>query len=306
MTSVKDFLVEEQATRTDTGKGTFLFTDRYSVFDWGEMPDHIPGKGSTLCTMGAYNFEMLEDEGIPTHYRGIDVNGNTVPLAEVDEPPSRMNIELTQVPELPYKNGSYDYESYHSDGAENYLIPLEVIFRNRIPRGSSLRRRKDPSDVGFNYDDWPDEVIRLEEPIVEFSTKYEEKDRYLDRGEAARIAGRADLKNIEDLAHTVNQYLCERAQLSGMTHDDGKIECLYHRGEIKVADVVGTFDENRFTFQGHQLSKEVIRQYYRSNQPAWLEAIDGAREQAKEEQHDDWRMLCDVTPDPLPENVLQS
>ena len=23
--------------------------DRYSVFDWGEMPDHLPGKGRALA-----------------------------------------------------------------------------------------------------------------------------------------------------------------------------------------------------------------------------------------------------------------
>ncbi len=53
------------------GTGRFLFSDRYSVFDWGEMPDHIDGKGAALCLMGAYCFEQLEKIGVKTHYKGL-------------------------------------------------------------------------------------------------------------------------------------------------------------------------------------------------------------------------------------------
>ena len=53
------------------GIGRFHFSDRYSVFDWGEMPDHIEGKGAALCLMGAYCFEHLEEKGVKTHYRGL-------------------------------------------------------------------------------------------------------------------------------------------------------------------------------------------------------------------------------------------
>jgi len=66
MTSVKGFRVEEAATADSLGTGAFVFTDDYSVFDWGKMPDAIPNKGASLCAMGAANFERLESEGIPT------------------------------------------------------------------------------------------------------------------------------------------------------------------------------------------------------------------------------------------------
>ena len=69
MTSVKEFRVDEPATATDLGRGSFVFTDDYSVFDWGKMPDEIPEKGASLCTMGAYNFQLLEANDVPTHYR---------------------------------------------------------------------------------------------------------------------------------------------------------------------------------------------------------------------------------------------
>ena len=66
------------------GTGRFLFSDRYSVFDWGEMPDHIDGKGAALCLMGAYCFEQLEKKGVKTHYHGlVDENGKAVPSCRV-------------------------------------------------------------------------------------------------------------------------------------------------------------------------------------------------------------------------------
>lgn len=39
----------------------FEFTDDYSVFDWGKMPDTIANKGRALVVMGAYMFEHLSD-----------------------------------------------------------------------------------------------------------------------------------------------------------------------------------------------------------------------------------------------------
>ena len=79
MTSVKEFRVEAPATPDELGSGAFVFTDDYSVFDWGKMPDAIPNKGGSLCAMGAANFERLEREGVPTHYRGTTSPPETTP-----------------------------------------------------------------------------------------------------------------------------------------------------------------------------------------------------------------------------------
>ena len=68
MGSVKDLEIIENPSENNMGLGRFNFSDRYSVFDWGEMPDKISGKGASLCLMGAYCFEQLENKGIKTHY----------------------------------------------------------------------------------------------------------------------------------------------------------------------------------------------------------------------------------------------
>ncbi|CAI50589.1 phosphoribosylaminoimidazole-succinocarboxamide synthase [Natronomonas pharaonis DSM 2160] len=306
MTSVKEFRIEEPATETDLGAGAFVFTDDYSVFDWGKMPDSIPNKGASLCAMGAANFERLEAEGIPTHYRGVVSGGEVVALSEAVSPPREMAIELTQVPDLPHDGREYDYEAFHADAGENYLIPLEIVFRNTVPVGSSLRSRADPEAFGLDYEEWPDEPVDLPEPVVEFSTKFEESDRYLSRSNADYIAGKADIDDLESVARDVNTIVTETAAEAGLKHEDGKIECLYFDGEIRVADVVGTFDENRFSHDGQQLSKEVVRQYHKRTQSEWVEAVGEAKERAKAEDVADWRELCETEPEPLDDHVIDA
>src|SRR6056297_835844 len=330
MTSVKEFRVDEPATADSLGRGRFVFTDAYSVFDWGQMPDAIPRKGASLCAMGAFNFELLEDEGVSTHYRGVVDPGETgdeagsepgagdgsepepVPLADATAPPTEMAIDLTQVPDLPYDgpDAGYDYDAFHAAGGEHYLVPLEVVFRNRVPIGSSLRRRADPADFGLDADpaidadEWPDEPVDLPEPVVEFSTKYEEQDRYLTREEADRIAGTASIDELESVALRVDEIFTDHADSVGFSHEDGKIECLFYNGTVAVADVVGTFDENRFSLRGHQLSKEVIRQYYKREQPDWVEAVSAAKTDVADADIADWRQLCEVDPIGLPDEVV--
>ena len=172
--------------------------------------------------------------------------------------------------------------------------------------GSSLRRRTDPADHGLDVSEWPEEAVDLEEPIVEFSTKYEESDRYLDREEADYIAGVAGIDDLEAIAREVNRVVTEQAESADLVHEDGKIECLYYDGEIRVADVVGTFDENRFSYEGTQLSKEVLRQYHKRTQPEWVEAVEEAKTEAKDRDVADWRTLCEHDPEPLSEEVLET
>jgi phosphoribosylaminoimidazole-succinocarboxamide synthase len=309
MTSVKQFRVEQSPTDDALGRGAFAFTDDYSVFDWGKMPDAIPDKGASLCTMGAFNFELLADAGVPTHYRGVRSGGEVVGLDEAlaaGDPPTEMAIDLTRAPELPFDDGSYDYDAYFRATGEHYLVPLEVVFRNRVPVGSSLRKRSRPDEVGLSPAEWPAGAVDLPETVVEFSTKFEEQDRYLDGAEAERIAGPAELAELEAVAREVNRLVTERAERAGLVHQDGKIECLYHDGEVRVADVVGTFDENRFSYDGQQVSKEVLRQYHRRTQSEWVAAVSEAKDRANREGVADWTGLCERRPEPLAGSVVET
>src|SRR5665648_1006147 len=145
MGSVKDLQVIQKPTQTDMGTGRFLFSDRYSVFDWGEMPDHIENKGDALCLMGAYCFEQLEKMGVKTHYRGlVNAAGKAVKLSELKEPSSIMEVALVNVykPKTSVACGKvvHDYSQYNH-ALKNCLIPLEIIYRNGLPEGSSVFKR---------------------------------------------------------------------------------------------------------------------------------------------------------------------
>ena len=98
MGSVKDLEIIKPPTPNTMGVGRFIFSDRYSVFDWGEMPDHIDGKGVALCAMGAYCFEQLERKGVKTHYRGlVDASGEAVKVTALKQPSSIMEVSLVNV-----------------------------------------------------------------------------------------------------------------------------------------------------------------------------------------------------------------
>jgi len=304
MTSVKSVRVDREPTADGLGRGAFEFSDAYSVFDWGEMPDAIPGKGASLCTMGAANFERLDAEGVGTHYVGVGPDAR--PLADALDAgalPTEMAIQIARVPDLPFADGTYDYEAFHSAAGAHFVVPLEIVFRRTVPPGSSLRSRTDPADHGLDAESWPEGTVELPEPIVEFSTKYEEQDRYLDRDAADRIAGPASIDALEARAREVERVVTRQAERAGWTHADGKIECVYADGEVLVADVAGTFDENRFLAAGQQLSKEFLRQHYRQTQPEWVAAIKAAKAEAAERGVADWRSLCQVDPEPLPDDL---
>ena len=97
MGSVKDIIVLEAPRREKAGRGRFLFTDRYSVFDWGEMPDRIDGKGASLCITSAFFIEKLHEIGIETHYLGVVEDGKVKELSELKNPQACMEIKLLRV-----------------------------------------------------------------------------------------------------------------------------------------------------------------------------------------------------------------
>ena len=140
MGSVKDLEVIEKATLEKHGVGRFIYSDRYSVFDWGEMPDQIPNKGKAISILGAYFFEKLETMNIQTHYLGLVEKGVVKKLSEINEPVNIMAMKLLRVIKPELKGNQYDYSKYKNNEG-GFLIPLEVIYRNFLPPGSSVFKR---------------------------------------------------------------------------------------------------------------------------------------------------------------------
>lgn len=140
----------------------FEFTDDYSIFDWGKMPDKIANKGLSLTLMGAYFFEKLsssdfwqklkndnrlngidstwlkerfqsdhyrelEEYGLQHHYKGLFNQSNTIKLANLTslEQSEKLYLEVLKADVLPPHKQKID-------GKEIYFYPPESKSKSGI------------------------------------------------------------------------------------------------------------------------------------------------------------------------------
>ena len=305
MGSVKDLIVIEKPLKNKTGRGRFIFSDRYSVFDWGEMPDHIPNKGKSLCISAAYFFEKLKSLGIKSHYLGLVEDGNKLGrLSDIKAPVNIMEVKLLRVLPPLQKGSHYDYSDYENEN-NNFLIPLEVIYRKSLPKGSSVFKRLEEGslkleDLGLKEMPHPRQI--LDNPFLDVSTKLEESDRYLGWEEAQKIAHLSDneLEEIRKITLLINELIGQEANKIGLKYEDGKIEFGFdEERNLIVVDVLGTLDECRFTFEGIPVSKEIARLYYRKTN--WFKELA----EVKKRDSINWKKKVNLSPPPLPARLKE-
>ena len=305
MGSVKDLIVIEKPLKNKTGRGRFIFSDRYSVFDWGEMPDHISNKGKSLCISAAYFFEKLKSLGIKSHYLGLVEDGNKLGrLSDIKAPVNIMEVKLLRVLPPLQKGSHYDYSDYENEN-NNFLIPLEVIYRKSLPKGSSVFKRLEEGslkleDLGLKEMPHPGQT--LDNPFLDVSTKLEESDRYLGWEEAQKIAHLSDneLEEIRKITLLINELIGQEANKIGLKYEDGKIEFGFdEERNLIVVDVLGTLDECRFTFEGIPVSKEIARLYYRKTN--WFKELA----EVKKRDSINWKEKVNLSPPPLPARLKE-
>ncbi|MEA1912297.1 MAG: phosphoribosylaminoimidazolesuccinocarboxamide synthase [candidate division WOR-3 bacterium] len=299
MGSVKDLTILRKPIEEKLGIGYFQFSDRYSVFDWGKMPDEIPNKGASLTIMTAHFFELLKKKGIHSHYLGILSNGETISLNETNKPFNKIKVKILRVVEPKRNEERYNYSVYEELN-KNFLIPLEFIYRNSIPEGSSFWKRYRSGKIKYGTLKTLKPNTLLKEPILDVSTKLEESDRYLSFDEAKNLvhlsSGR--INEIKRKLFTVNTLITEEAKRSGITNQDGKLEFgIDDEGSLMVVDALGTLDECRFLFEGFSISKETLRKYYRKTE--WFQEVKRAKEKNKR----NWKSLVKTSPPPLPKDL---
>lgn len=305
MGSVKDLKILEKATETKPGRGQFFFSDRYSVFDWGEMPDNIPDKGAAITILGAYFFEKLGKMKIQTHYAGVLENGSVKKLSDLKQPSNTMEVKLLRVVKPRLNAGNYDYSMYKNEKS-GFLIPLEIIYRNSLPEGSSVFRRLEKGqttikDLGLETKPYPNQ--KLEKPILDVSTKLEITDRYITWNKAQEISALTDVEitDLKNLTNTINNVITEEFAGIGLTNEDGKIEVGFDNDRrLMLVDILGTLDECRFMYEDIPVSKEIARIYYRKT--PWYDAV----EDAKNKDRQNWKKICRIQPDPLPSELKQT
>ncbi len=269
----------------------FEYTDDYSVFDWGKMPDPIAGKGEILAQLGEWFFRTLEDDAaweqagladdprikpwLPIRHHFVKREGNRIMVRRVEVP----ELEAHQV------GGQLVYD-YSFAPAPRQLIPLEVIFRFGVPAGSSLLSRKEwyPFDI---Y-----EGAEFDEPLIEFSTKLESKDRMLSYQEAAMILkGRAGaLAELHGRTHAVARLLQKLFAGRGLKLWDGKLEWAFCDGEITLVDSIGP-DELRVGSGNIVFDKQFLRNFYLGSD--WDKALHKGKELARERGVADWKAIVE-------------
>lgn len=238
--STKDAEVIKRPSEGAPGEAILRFSDRYSVYDFGPLPDIIPGKGAASCAMAVRSFELLADAGVPTHF-----------VERVSE--TALRVRFFALP------------STAAGPSRNAVVPLQVVYRNALPRESSVHRRLADRQLA------PDAVPpvagdgtdgRLSRCMVEFTTKLEAKDRFITAEEAAAVGKVTpqQLEAIGQLCRRVNDALAAHSDAVGLDLVDGKAEfAVGADGAPLVIDHVGTPDENRFYFRGMPACKELLR-----------------------------------------------
>lgn len=245
--STRNLTAIHPATATTLGVGVFEYTDHWSVFHYGRMPDPIPGKGEATCRMAVHSFRLLEAAGVATHFRQ-QVSAN------------RIEFDLARIPDP----GGEPL----TPGSVACLLPVQVLFRNELPAGNSVHRRVAdgtlrPADIGLTG--IPAVGERLTQPMIEYATMLDPVNQYIGEPEAQRLTSLSDnqIKAMHDLTLTVNRVLAEHAHQAGLRLCDGKVEFLLSGEQsLVVADSPGTPDECRLMRGGVPCGKQILRDWY--------------------------------------------
>lgn len=260
----------------------FEFTDDYSVFDWGKMPDTIPHKGEGLAKLTAALFQRLEKHGIKTHYRDFDGHHSVLVQKIGVYRPERITEK------------GRNYYTYPKTMTKPFLIPLEVVFRFEVCAGSSFIKRHPEQNYQIGH--------KFQKPYIEMFTKLEDKDRPLTNDEALKISGLTPgqfeqvIIKTAQVAELLKTWFAEK----DIRLMDGKLEWgLSENDEIILVDAIGP-DEMRLEKNGVQLSKEVLRDYYRPT--AWYEELEKAKVEGETKGFANWKSLVKPPP-PLPSEL---
>lgn len=319
----------------------FDYSDRFSVFDWGEMPDQLTDKGRALSIMGKLFFlylenphnwtDLFERESIKCRFdvaylenlkvsgvyqkwciEGIDhhlINDGEIPFDS-----NLMKVKRIDVLRPALINQAYDYTLYEKR-PENALVPLEIIFRLGLPPGNSLSRRLGENLSAwkeFGFDSVPQTGELLKKTVIDFSTKLERGDRYLDYAEAKQIAGLTENEwsELQQMTHLIALNLYSLHQEIGLELWDGKIEMAFVKNaegnrSFMLVDSIG-IDELRLIYDGKSFSKEFLREYYKNSK--WYDNLEAAKLEAKMTGRD-FKKLClekfNSRPEELPKEILE-
>jgi phosphoribosylaminoimidazole-succinocarboxamide synthase len=271
MAKVSDLPLIRQGSAKDIYDGSsirkdhlvFHLTDSFSVLDRGRAPWTIPGLGKERTAITVRVFQHWNDCGVSNHFvEQIADDAILVKAASVTEMSQTLSFEGRRV------------------------TPVEVLYRiEATPKFVKRFISGDIKPVRANLK--MGEVLKngyVFNPIfVECSTKFENPDRYIEDVEVERIAGitSAEREQLYDLTRNAAKALSVlfSPKLKIRT---GKFEFLQtSKRWFELGDTVSP-DELEFV-GGYD--KNILRDYYKDTFPHWIEKLDVAKKQHKNERH---------------------
>jgi phosphoribosylaminoimidazole-succinocarboxamide synthase len=317
---------------TDDKDLFFKFSNRYSIFDWGEMPDQIPRKGDSLLRSASSLFKLLEDKNSWNNWdSGLDKKMSYYVMSELSKLKENganthylgitshdgdqfLKVLKCLVPDV-VNNDKIDYSFYKSRVTKT-LVPLEIVFRFGVPSGSSLLKRAANESYLklIGLDSAPKTGDEFDFPVIEFSTKLESTDRYISYEEAKNIAGLScsEFEVLRASAVLFALRLKDFFKSYDLKLWDGKFEFGFneitengHR-DFMLVDSIGP-DELRLTNQDVPVSKEIMRKFYRDSE--WHKNIESSKDLARIRNVQDWKSICknefNSTPEKLQDEDLK-
>ncbi|MFH1054071.1 MAG: hypothetical protein V1740_06655 [Candidatus Woesearchaeota archaeon] len=316
-TSVKRIGLIEKPTRTTPGVADMTYRPVFSVFDWGTIVPPVELDNSTVCLMAGFNFELLQERGIASHYLGLVTDeGELISAKEAISrgvAPTTLRVKFVNRVLPEHTEQGWDYSMFGDPRksanpdymAQSYVQPVEFISRNKLGKASSVWKRVAAGeitmeDLGLPSDFKPGDEIPPELiPILDYSTKFEPDDRYPPRAEIQKMMGITDgrFARINASTRNASNIMTDYAASRGFTREDGKVEYITFmtgQGPVdELADAVCTWHEDRLLAFGLGVSKQRIRDKVVELNPGWYGEIQRAKKQAKDEGVKDFRTLMD-------------
>ena len=302
-TSVNEIYLYKSPTAFEEGVARITATSNFSVFDVGRMEPTFPLDNSTIVLMGGVNFELLHEEGIKTHYLGLeDKNGELVSAMECIArgiAPWSMRVWFLNRIDPKFRDDAWDYSMFKNPTFRHYVLPVECISRNEINKNSSVWDLIEMGiltlqDLGLpsNFQ-LGDEIPEHLKPLLTYTTKYEPYDRPLTPKQAQELLHLSDTEfaHMNGVTTKCSRIITAYGESRGFRRPDGKIE----QSKERVLDRVGTPHEDRLIHVKTEfgISKQRIRDKIRKDNPRWYEDQARAKRRAVDEGKPDFRDLMD-------------
>lgn len=316
-TSVKSIGVIQEPTATTSGICDFIYRDQYSVFDWGKMP--MPeGKimdNRAVALVAIYNYELVRGMGFDVCYVGaVDSSGDVHNLdwfRDNKVVPNALRVRMVNVlrPTFDVGGKKWNYSIFQNPPVNNYVHPLEFIWRQEAGRDSSFWKNITKGVYYLSDFGLPDSVVAgdiLAPPILDHSSKYEDHDRYFTPKIAQTLAN-IPVERWQKLSYarqTINGMLSSHADAVGLWRPDGKQEFAVISDIDYLADVAGTWHEDRFEYTTKtgkivKVSKQTPRDLNKILNAEWAKQCDEAKQRAEKEGLPNWKPLVTLQPQSL-------